>query len=94
MSASATPVHDFVLDMDLRRVGPFKQAFWDNSRIQGIASRMRDAASAEDAAPVAYYLRKTRWERLWNIKKCLTFRHESHPRIDQWVHEQLGMRQC
>jgi hypothetical protein len=37
---------------------------------------------------------KLRDERLWHIKKLLTFRYKHHPRINKWVHEQLGMRPC
>ena len=94
MSASATPVLDFVRDMERRGLPSFRHHSLISSYLCDLACDLRQAALAKDAAAVAHYIRKMRWERLWHIKKWLTCRYDLHPRIGRWVHEQLGMRPC
>jgi hypothetical protein len=61
-------------------------------------SFMFTAAEEGDGAEVYRLVRaiesQIRQERLWGIKKWLTFRYKHHPRINKWVHEQLDMRPC
>jgi hypothetical protein len=87
MSAAATPLLDFVRDMDRLGVPPFRHD--DDSRIWPLACDMRQAALADDVRSVANHIRTVRLERLWRIEDWLMFRREQHPRIAAWLRKEL-----
>ena len=92
MSASPTPLLDFVRDMERHRIPPFR--LYDDTRLWAVGCDMRQAAIAEDAEAVAYCARRTRLERLWRIENWLTSpkRRRRHRRITKWLHAQLYQR--
>jgi hypothetical protein len=87
MSASSTPLLDYVRDMDRLGIPPFRHD--NDSRIWPLACDLKEAALAADARAVAGLIRTTRLNRLWRIESWLTFHEQQHPRIARWLHDEL-----
>ena len=87
MTATTTPLIEFVRDMDRLGVPPFRHD--NDSRIWPLACDMREAALADDARSLANHIRTVRLERLWRIEGWLTFNTERHPKIAAWLHREL-----
>ena len=69
MSAIETTLLDFVRDMDRLDVPPFRyHSSTISSALATFACDMREAACADDAKAIAWYIRQTRLERLWRIE--------------------------
>ena len=87
MNATATPLLDFVRDMDRRGIPPFNDR--GCIRLSDLACDLRQAACDDDAEAVAHYIRQTRLERLWRIESWLDSPQRRHPRIAKWLHQEL-----
>ena len=69
MTATTTPLLDFVHDMDRLGVPPFR-----HDDCAGLARDMRQAAIDDDPRSFALHIRTTRLERLWKIEDWLMLR--------------------
>ena len=85
MSASVTPLLDFVRDMERHGVPPFRH----DSHTGNLAADLRQAALDENAQAVVAVIHTTRLERLWRIEDWLMFRKQQHPKLVRWHNTQL-----
>jgi hypothetical protein len=91
MSATATPLIDFVRDMHDLGLPPFRED--GDIRLAECRRDLIAAACADDPTRVAYLVRQTRLERLWRIE-CWALAGPKRPRIEQWLRHQLGRELC
>ena len=85
MSATSTPLRDYVRDMERCGVPPFRH----DSPTSNLADDLRQAAQAEDIQAVAAALRCARLERLWVVEDWLMFRKQQHPKLVRWLRKEL-----
>ena len=89
MSATSTPLLEYVKDLERRGIPPFRHG--RGFRIDCLATDLRQAALADDAKAVALHLRTTRLQRLWKVEDWLTCpaRKLQHPRVTKWLDQEL-----